>query len=107
MNNELEKFLLIATVAGAFAFASVPKSEAGVHVGIGIGFPIGYSCGYPYYPYGYGYPYGYAPYYASYGYYPVVFRRPVVSAACCSVSQRAPRLFGITALVRRQGWARE
>jgi hypothetical protein len=71
-----KKFLLIATIAGAFAFASVPKSEAGVHVGIGIGFPIGYSYGYPYYPYGY--PYGYAPYYASYGYYPVVYRRPVV-----------------------------
>jgi hypothetical protein len=78
-----KKLLLIAAVAGAFTFAGAAKSEAGVRVGIGIGFPIGYgySCGYPYpgyYPYPYGYPYGYAPYYASFGYAPVVFSRPVV-----------------------------
>ena len=71
-----KKFLLIAVAAGALAFVSMPKSEAGVRVGIGIGFPIGY-CGYPYagyYPYGYGYPYGYyGPYYS-----PVVYRAPFV-----------------------------
>lgn len=82
-----KKLLLIAAVVGAFTFAAAPKSEAGVRVGIGIGFPIGYgysTCGYPYagYPYAYGYPYGYpygySPYYASYGYAPVVYTRPVV-----------------------------
>lgn len=76
-----KKILLIAAVAGAFTFASAPKSEAGVRVGIGIGvgFPVGYyGCAYPYPAY---YPYGY-PYYGYYraGFYrgPVVYRRPVV-----------------------------
>jgi len=78
-----KKLLLIAATIGAFAFASAPKSNAGVRVGIGIGFPVAYPVyGYPYYPYGYaypyGYPYGYAPYYASFGFGPVVHSRPVV-----------------------------
>jgi hypothetical protein len=79
-----KKLLLIAAVVGAFTFASVPKSDAGVRVGIGIGLPVAYPV-YPYpYPYAYGYPYGYAPYYASCGYYPAVYggafvyHRPVV-----------------------------
>ena len=62
-----KKLCLIAAVAGAFAFISAPKSEAGVHVGIGIGLPVAY----PAYAYPYGYPYygyyPYRPYY--YGYY--------------------------------------
>ena len=69
-----KKLLLIAAVAGAFTFASAPKSDAGVSVGVGIGFPVGYyGCGYPYgyYPYGY-YPYPYV--YPSF----VAFSRPVV-----------------------------
>ena len=74
-----KKLLLIAAVLGTFAFVSAPKSEAGVRVGIGIGLPIAYPAyGYPYYPYAYGYPYGYAPYYATVGYYPRVYSRPVV-----------------------------
>ena len=56
----MKKLLLIALVAGGFAVASAPQSNAGVAVGIGFGYP-----GYPY-PYGYGYPY---PYYG-YGYGP-------------------------------------
>ena len=74
-----KKLLLIAAVLGTFAFVSAPKSEAGVRVGIGIGLPIAYPAyAYPYYPYAYGYPYGYAPYYATVGYYPRVYSRPVV-----------------------------
>ena len=71
-----KKILLIVVVAGAFAFAAVPRSEARVSIGIGLGFPIGFSYGYGYpygYPYGYsyGYPYGY------YGYpRPVVYIGP-------------------------------
>ena len=44
-----KKLLLIAVVAGGFAFVAAPRSEGGVSVGIGLGFP-GY--GYGYYPYG-------------------------------------------------------
>ena len=53
----MKKFVLIALVVGAFAFAAVPSSEAGVSVGIGFG-------GYPYYPYR---GCGYYPYYGYYG----------------------------------------
>ena len=60
-----KKLLLIAAVLGAFAFISVPKSDAGVHVGIGLGFPIAYP--------GYAYPY-YPVVYSS----PFVYSRPVV-----------------------------
>ena len=82
-----KRLLLIAAVVGAFTFTAAPQSKAGVRVGIGIGFPIGYGyCGYPYagypypygYPYAYGYPYGYAPYYASFGFAPIIHTRPVV-----------------------------
>jgi hypothetical protein len=74
----MKKFLLIALVVGGFAFASAPRSDAGVSVGIGIGFPGAYGYGYPYG--GYGYPYGgygyggygsYRPYYR-----PVVYGGP-------------------------------
>ena len=55
----MKKFLMIGLVIAGFAFASVPRSEAGISVGIGFGYP-GYSYGS--YPYGY-YPYGcYRPY---------------------------------------------
>lgn len=76
----LKKLLLIAAVAGAFAFVSVPKSEARVSIGIGIGLPIAYPVvGY----YGGCYPYAYGrPYYGAYGYNgyrrPIIYRRPVV-----------------------------
>jgi hypothetical protein len=50
-----KKLLLIGLVAGGFAFASAPRSDAGVSVGIGFGFPVGYPYSYPYYPYPYGY----------------------------------------------------
>jgi hypothetical protein len=50
-----KRFLLIALVASGFAFASVPRSDAGVSVGIGFGFPVAYPYPYPYYPYPYGY----------------------------------------------------
>jgi hypothetical protein len=60
----MKKLLLIALVIGGFAFASAPKSNAGVAVGIGFG-PVGY--GYPYYGYGYPY-YGYYRPYPYYGY---------------------------------------
>ena len=74
-----KKLLLIAAVVGAFAFISVPKSDAGVRVGIGLGFPIAYpGYGYPYYPDAYGYPYGYAPYYPVVYSSPFVYSRPVV-----------------------------
>ncbi len=87
-----KKLLLVAVVAGGFALAAAPRSEAGVSVGIGLGFPVGF--GYGYYPYAapayypYGYPYGYyAPgvnvvvgprYYWRHGhrvYYPRHYRR--------------------------------
>ena len=60
MNSK--KLWLIALIIGAFAFAAVPESKAGVSVGIGIGGP-----GYGYAPYGY-YPYGYYPYGYRHGY---------------------------------------
>ncbi|MGB8341889.1 MAG: hypothetical protein WCE51_09880 [Chthoniobacterales bacterium] len=89
-----KKLLLIAAVSGAVAFASVPKSEAGVQVGVGIGLPIAYPAyGYPCYPYAYGYPYGYAPYYASYGYYPVVYRRPYVYSRPVVVYRNGRRVY--------------
>ena len=57
-----KRLLLIALVAGGFAFVPVHRSNAQVSVGIGFGSP-----GYGYYPYGY-YPYPYyRPYH--YGYY--------------------------------------
>src|SRR6267143_2021188 len=60
----MKKLLLIALVAGGFAFATAPSSNAGVAIGIGVGYPgYGYpyyGCGYPYPYYGYGY---YRPYY--------------------------------------------
>jgi hypothetical protein len=55
-----KKLLLIALVTGGFAFASAPRSDAGVSIGIGFGFPVGYGYGY--------YPYGYYPPYPYYGY---------------------------------------
>ncbi|PYL54883.1 MAG: hypothetical protein DMF29_05355 [Verrucomicrobia bacterium] len=55
----MKKLLLIALVAGGFAFATAPSSDAGVAIGIGVGYP-GYA--YPYYGCGYPYPYyGYGP----------------------------------------------
>ncbi len=72
----MKKLLLIALVAGGFAFAATPRTEARTFVSVGLGFPIGggyyNGCGYPgYYGYGYPayYPYGYyRPYYSSVGY---------------------------------------
>jgi hypothetical protein len=57
-----KKLLLVAIVAGGVAFATVPRSNAGVSIGIGLGFPVVYP--YPYYRYPYRYPY---PYYGYYG----------------------------------------
>ena len=54
-----KKFLLIAIVAGGFAFVSAPRSEAGISVGIGIGVPVAYPYPYGYYRYGCHRPYGY------------------------------------------------
>ncbi len=81
-----KKLLIIAVIAGGFAFAAAPRSEAGLSVGIGVGVPVGYGYGYSggYYG-GYGYPervyypgsaYGYAPYggYYAPGYVRVVVR---------------------------------
>ncbi|HAF03794.1 MAG TPA: hypothetical protein DCG89_08350 [Spartobacteria bacterium] len=63
-----KRLLLIALVASGFAFASAPRSDAGVSFGIGFGFPVGYY-GYGYPAYGYGYnPYGYYRPYPYYGY---------------------------------------
>ena len=62
-----KRLLLIAVVAGGFAFVPVQRSDAQVSIGIGFGSP-GY---YGYYPYGY-YPYGYYrpyPYYYGPSYY--------------------------------------
>jgi hypothetical protein len=64
-----KKLLLVAIVAGGFAFATVPRSNAGVAIGIGLGFPGVYP--YPYYGYPYAYPY---PYYGYYG--PSVYAGP-------------------------------
>ena len=60
-----KRFLMIALVAGGFAFVPVQRSDGQVSVGIGFGSPGGY---YGYYPYGY---YGYYPYgyYRPYPYY--------------------------------------
>ena len=74
--EQMKKLLLIALVAGGFAFTTVPRTEARGFVSVGIGFPIGGyygGCG-PGYGYGYSgyYPYGYSrPYYSrvGYGYY--------------------------------------
>ena len=63
-----KRFLMIALVAGGFAFVPVQRSDGQVSVGIGFGSPGGY---YGYYPYGY-YPYGYYrpyPYYYRPSYY--------------------------------------
>jgi hypothetical protein len=60
-----KRFLLIALVAGGFAFVSTPRCNAGVRVGIGIGLPLAYPYPYPYYGYGYYRPYYYGPYYAA------------------------------------------
>ena len=57
-----KKLLLVTIVAGGFALAAVPRSNAGVAIGIGLGFPVAYP--YPYYGYPYAYPY---PYYGYYG----------------------------------------
>jgi hypothetical protein len=57
-----KKLLLVTIVAGGFAFAAVPRSNAGFAIGIGLGFPGAYP--YPYYGYPYAYPY---PYYGYYG----------------------------------------
>src|SRR5437870_13890533 len=63
----MKKVLLIALVAGGFAFATAPSSNAGIAIGIGVGYPgYGYGYGYPYY--GYGYPYPYYGYYRPYYY---------------------------------------
>ncbi len=55
-----KRLLLIALMAGGFAFVPVQRSDAQVSVGIGFGSP-----GYGYYPYGYyrPYPYYYRPSY--------------------------------------------
>jgi len=60
-----KRLLMIALVAGGFAFVPVQRSDGQVSVGIGFGSPGGY---YGYYPYGY---YGYYPYgyYRPYPYY--------------------------------------
>jgi len=63
-----KRLLMIALVAGGFAFVPVQRSDGQVSVGIGFGSPGGY---YGYYPYGY-YPYGYYrpyPYYYRPSYY--------------------------------------
>lgn len=61
-----KRLLLIALVAGGFAFVPVQRSNAQVSVGIGFGSP-GYYGYYPgYYPYGYYRPY---PYYYGSSYY--------------------------------------
>jgi hypothetical protein len=67
--EKMKKLILIALVAGGFAFGLPPKSIAGVAVGIGFGFPGAYP--YPYYGYGYPYPYyGYVyPYWYGPGFY--------------------------------------
>ena len=69
----MKKLLLIALVAGAFAFAAAPRTEARTYFSVGIGFPIGfgyygggcYPGYYGSYPGYYGYPYRsyYRPYY--------------------------------------------
>ena len=61
-----KRLLLIALVAGGFAFVPMQRSDAQVSVGIGFGYPGG---SYGYYPYGYyrPYPYYYRPSYYWYG----------------------------------------
>jgi hypothetical protein len=68
-----KKLLLVAIVAGGFAFGAVPRSNAGVAIGIGLGFPVVYP--YPYYGYPYPYPYPYYGYYGGY-YGPSVYVGP-------------------------------
>jgi len=66
-----KRFLMIALVAGGFAFVPVQRSDGQVSVGIGFGSPGGYHGYYPYGYYGY-YPYGYYrpyPYYYRPSYY--------------------------------------
>ena len=59
-----KRLLMIALVAGGFAFVPVQRSDGQVSVGIGFGSPGGYH---GYYPYGY---------YGHYGYYPYGYYRP-------------------------------
>jgi hypothetical protein len=66
-----KRLLMIALVAGGFAFVPVQRSDGQVSVGIGFGSPGGYHGYYPYGYYGY-YPYGYYrpyPYYYRPSYY--------------------------------------
>lgn len=82
----MKKLLFIGLVVAGFAFASAPRSDAGVSIGIGLGIPGGY---YGPYPYGYG---CYRPYRAYYR-YPRPYYRTVVYSSPRRYWHRGHRVY--------------